>query len=39
VKRRVFLASSLSALGLTACSSAKDALTNGPFRSVLLSTE
>jgi len=39
VKRRLFVASSLSALGLTACGSVKDSLTNGPFRSVLLSTE
>jgi DMSO/TMAO reductase YedYZ molybdopterin-dependent catalytic subunit len=39
VKRRLFVASSLAALGLTACGSAKDALTNGPFRKVLLSTE
>lgn len=39
MKRRLFLASSLSALGLTACSSVKDSLTNGPFRGALLSTE
>jgi DMSO/TMAO reductase YedYZ molybdopterin-dependent catalytic subunit len=39
VRRKLFLATSLSALGLTACGSVKDSLTNGPFRSVLLSTE
>jgi len=39
VKRRLFVASSLSALGLTACGPVKDSLTNGPFRNVLLSTE
>jgi DMSO/TMAO reductase YedYZ molybdopterin-dependent catalytic subunit len=39
VRRRLFLASSLAALGLTACGSAKDALTNGPFRRALLAPE
>jgi len=40
VKRRLFIASSLSALGLTGCtSSIKDALTQGPFRNVLASAE
>ena len=39
MKRRLFIASSLSALGLTACGPVKDSLTNGPFRNVLLSTE
>jgi DMSO/TMAO reductase YedYZ molybdopterin-dependent catalytic subunit len=39
VKRRLFVASSLSALGLTACGPIKESLTNGPFRNVLLSTE
>ncbi len=39
MKRTLFLASSLSALGLAGCSSAKDALTNGPFRKVLLAAE
>ncbi len=39
MKRRLFVASSLSALGLTACGSVKDSLTNGPFRGVLLSAE
>jgi DMSO/TMAO reductase YedYZ molybdopterin-dependent catalytic subunit len=39
VKRRLFVASSLSALGLTACGQVKDSLTNGPFRNVLLSPE
>ena len=39
MKRRLFLASSLSALGLAGCGPVKDGLTNGPFRAVLLSTE
>jgi DMSO/TMAO reductase YedYZ molybdopterin-dependent catalytic subunit len=39
VKRRLFLASSLASLGLTACGPIKDSLTNGPFRGVLLSAE
>ncbi|GAC1579520.1 MAG: molybdopterin-binding protein [Candidatus Elarobacter sp.] len=39
MKRSLFVASSLSALGLTACGPVKDSLTNGPFRNVLLSTE
>ncbi len=39
MKRRLFLASSLSALGLAACGPVKESLTNGPFRRVLLSTE
>jgi DMSO/TMAO reductase YedYZ molybdopterin-dependent catalytic subunit len=39
MKRRIFIASSLSALGLTACGQVKDSLTNGPFRGALLSTE
>ena len=39
MKRQLFIASSLSALGLTACSQVKDSLTNGPFRGALLSTE
>jgi len=39
VNRRLFVASSLSALGLAGCGTVKDSLTNGPFRSVLRSTE
>jgi DMSO/TMAO reductase YedYZ molybdopterin-dependent catalytic subunit len=39
VKRHLFIASSLSALGLAGCGPVKDSLTNGPFRTVLLSTE
>jgi DMSO/TMAO reductase YedYZ molybdopterin-dependent catalytic subunit len=39
VKRRLFIASSLGALGLAGCSSVKDSLTSGPFRNVLLSAE
>jgi DMSO/TMAO reductase YedYZ molybdopterin-dependent catalytic subunit len=39
MRRRLFLVSSLSAAGLAACGPAKDALTNGPFRAALLSTE
>ena len=37
--RRLFIASSLSALGLAGCGQVKESLTNGPFRGVLLSTE
>ena len=39
MKRRLFVASSLSALGLAGCGQVKDSLTSGPFRGVLLSTE
>ena len=39
MKRRLFVASSLSALGLTACGPVKDSLTNGPFGHVLASAE
>jgi DMSO/TMAO reductase YedYZ molybdopterin-dependent catalytic subunit len=40
VKRRLFVASSLSALGLTGCTTSfKDALTQGPFRNVLRAAE
>jgi DMSO/TMAO reductase YedYZ molybdopterin-dependent catalytic subunit len=39
VNRRLFIASSLSALGLAGCGQVKESLTNGPFRGVLLSTE
>ncbi|HYW54049.1 MAG TPA: molybdopterin-dependent oxidoreductase [Dongiaceae bacterium] len=39
MKRRLFVASSLSALGLAGCGQVKESLTNGPFRGVLLSTE
>jgi DMSO/TMAO reductase YedYZ molybdopterin-dependent catalytic subunit len=39
VKRRLFIASSLSAVGLTACGQVKDSLTNGPFRTALSATE
>jgi DMSO/TMAO reductase YedYZ molybdopterin-dependent catalytic subunit len=39
VKRRLFVASSLSALGLAGCGQVKESLTNGPFRGALLSTE
>ncbi|MEA2721766.1 MAG: hypothetical protein QOJ39_3630 [Candidatus Eremiobacteraeota bacterium] len=39
MKRHLFIASSLSALGLAGCGPVKDSLTNGPFRTVLLSTE
>jgi len=39
VRRRLFLASSLSALGLAGCGPVKESLTNGPFRRALLSTE
>jgi DMSO/TMAO reductase YedYZ molybdopterin-dependent catalytic subunit len=37
--RRLFIASSLSALGLAGCGQVKESLTNGPFRGALLSTE
>jgi DMSO/TMAO reductase YedYZ molybdopterin-dependent catalytic subunit len=39
MRRRLFIASSLSALGLAGCGQVKDSLTNGPFRGALLSTE
>jgi DMSO/TMAO reductase YedYZ molybdopterin-dependent catalytic subunit len=39
MRRRLFLASSLSALGLAGCGPVKESLTNGPFRGALLSTE
>ncbi|MBV9438704.1 MAG: molybdopterin-dependent oxidoreductase [Candidatus Eremiobacteraeota bacterium] len=39
MNRRLFVASSLASLGLTACGPVKEGLTNGPFRKVLLSTE
>jgi DMSO/TMAO reductase YedYZ molybdopterin-dependent catalytic subunit len=39
MKRRLFIASSLASLGLAGCGPVKESLTNGPFRSVLLSTE
>jgi DMSO/TMAO reductase YedYZ molybdopterin-dependent catalytic subunit len=39
VKRRLFLATSISALGLAGCGQVKESLTTGPFRNVLLSTE
>ncbi|GAC1616544.1 MAG: molybdopterin-binding protein [Candidatus Elarobacter sp.] len=39
MKRQLFIASSLSALGLAGCGPVKESLTNGPFRKVLLSTE
>jgi DMSO/TMAO reductase YedYZ molybdopterin-dependent catalytic subunit len=39
VKRRLFLASSLAAVGLSGCTSVKESLTNGPFRKVLLAAE
>ena len=40
MKRGLFIASSLGALGLTGCTtSVKDSLTNGPFRAVLTSAE
>ncbi|HEX3551447.1 MAG TPA: molybdopterin-dependent oxidoreductase [Candidatus Elarobacter sp.] len=39
MKRRLFLASSPSSVALASCGPVKDSLTNGPFRSVLLSTE
>jgi DMSO/TMAO reductase YedYZ molybdopterin-dependent catalytic subunit len=39
VKRTLFLASSLASLGLAGCSSVKDALTQGPLRTVLGSAQ
>src|SRR6202035_4582273 len=39
MKRTLFIASSLASLGLAGCGPVKESLTNGPFRSVLLSTE
>jgi hypothetical protein len=39
VKRGLFVASSLASLGLSGCGPLKDALTNGPFHSVLSGTE
>ena len=39
MNRRLFVASSLAALGLSACGPVKNSLTNGPFRTVLNSTE
>jgi len=39
VKRGLFVASSLSALGLSGCSSVKDSLTQGPFHNVLTAAE
>ncbi len=39
MRRKLFIASSLSALGLTACGQVKDTLTNGPFRNALHATE
>ncbi|HTJ28457.1 MAG TPA: molybdopterin-dependent oxidoreductase [Candidatus Limnocylindria bacterium] len=39
MKRRLFLASSLAAVGLSGCGSVKESLTNGPFRKVLLAAE
>ena len=39
MKRRLFVASSLTALGLTACGQVKESLTNGPFRNALLAPE
>jgi len=39
VKRRLFVASSLSALGLAGCGPVKESLTTGPFRNVLASAE
>ena len=40
MKRNVFIASSLSALGLAGCTTSfKDSLTQGPFRSVLATVE
>jgi DMSO/TMAO reductase YedYZ molybdopterin-dependent catalytic subunit len=39
VKRRLFVASSLASLGLSACGPIKDSLTSGPFRSVVFSAE
>ncbi|HEY4441074.1 MAG TPA: molybdopterin-dependent oxidoreductase [Candidatus Elarobacter sp.] len=39
MKRRLFVASSLASLGLTACGPIKSSLTYGPFRGVLLAAE
>ncbi len=39
MNRRLFVASSIASLGLAGCSSAKNSLTNGPFRKVLVSAE
>ncbi len=39
MNRRLFVASSIASLGLAGCSSAKNSLTNGPFRKVLTSAE
>ena len=39
MKRRLFVASSLASLGLSGCGPIKDALTNGPFHSILTGTE
>ncbi len=39
MKRTLFIASSISALGLAGCGRVKESLTNGPFRGALLSTE
>ena len=39
MNRRVFVASSLASLGLSACGPVKNSLTYGPFRRVLLSAE
>jgi len=39
VNRRLFVASSLASLGLTGCTSVKQNLTEGPFRSVLASAQ
>ncbi len=40
MKRRLFIASSLGALGLSGCTTSfKDSLTSGPFRNVLLAAE
>jgi DMSO/TMAO reductase YedYZ molybdopterin-dependent catalytic subunit len=39
MKRRLFVASSLSALGLAGCSNVKDSLTQGPFHNVLTGAE
>src|ERR1700681_3038967 len=39
MKRRLFIASWIASLGLAECGQVKEALTNGPFRGALLSTE
>ena len=39
MNRRLFVATSLASLGLAGCSAIKTSLTQGPFRSVLLSAE